>query len=97
MYINENEHFIRASFKIIKEWFDSKLTFQNLKKDSRNLINPTERDAVWIPWIWDLKIETEEKCTRGTDKEVFEVHSNDDYMFQYNSITQHQNAYLFEV
>ena len=97
MYINENENFIRASFKIIKEWFDSKLTFQNLKKDSRNLINPTERDAVWIPWIWDLKIDTEEKCNRGTDKEVFEILSNDDYMFQYNSITQHQNAYLFEV
>ena len=97
IYIDEYENFIRTSYRLLKEWFDSKLIFQNLKTDTKNLVNPQDKDEIWIPYLIELRSESEEKCKRGTDKEVFEVLSNDDNVFEHNSINQHENAFLFEV
>ena len=97
IYIDESENFIRTSYKLLKQWFDSKLIFQNLKTDAKNLVIPQDQDEIWIPYLIELRSESEEKCKRRTDEEVFEVLSNDDNIFEYNRISQHQNAFLFQV
>ena len=51
MYIDESENFIRTSYKLLKQWFDSKLIFQNLKTDAKNLVIPQDQDEIWIPYL----------------------------------------------
>ena len=97
IYIDENENFIRTSFKLRKEWFDSKLIYKNLKTNSKNLVDPKDHNAIWIPWILELKSESEDKCKRGADNEIFEVLSNTNNVYEYNSISQYENAFLFKV
>ena len=97
MYIDENENFIRISSQITKDWFDSKLIFKNLKKHPKNLVHSEEQNSIWTPWIVDLKTDTKEKCKRGTEQEVFEIISNDDDIFKFNSLTNYENAFLYEV
>ena len=97
MYIDEIENFIRISFQNTKDWFDSKLIFKNLKKHPKNLVHSEEQNSIWTPWIVDLNTDTEEKCKRGTEQEVFEIISNDDDMFEFNSLTNYENAFLYQV
>ena len=51
LYIDEDENFMRITYQFQKAWFDSSLTFQNLKRDVMNLIFEEDKDLIWLPWI----------------------------------------------
>ena len=51
LYIDEIEKFMRLSYLLKKEWFNSFITFQNLKKNKTNFLFPQEKGNVWIPYI----------------------------------------------
>ena len=97
LLIDEKENFMRISYRTVKEWYNSYLTFQNLKKNSENLLGPDEKDLMWMPWIIFINIESEVKCHRNDFPEILKVIPNENFTFENNSLTEPQNAHLFKV
>ena len=96
LLIDENENFMRIQYRTVKEWYNSYLTFQNLKENSENLLGPDEKDMMWMPWIIFRNIESVEKCKRTDDPEILKVEPNGNFSYSSNSLIEPQNAYLFK-
>ena len=96
LYIDEVENFIRITFLQKKEWYDSLLTYQNLKRDKVNLISEEDKAIIWIPFITYKNIENAAKAKRTDEPDLFKVVPNEEFYFKHNSKTDNQNAFLFE-
>ena len=57
LYELSMEKYIKATYIYQKAWYNSYLTFQNLKKDARNLMFTEDRENVWVPWTPTQNIE----------------------------------------
>ena len=95
--INEEENFIKHSYNTFYEWHNSNLLFQNLKNNTKNVLTPKEKEMIWMPWIIVYNIESAEKCQRSDLPEILEIIPNKNFDYEYNSLTEHQNAFLFQV
>ena len=96
LYIDEDAGFIAITYNLQKDWYDSKLTFQNLKKDHVNLIFQEDNNTIWFPWITDKGIRNVEQMKRADEEEIFQVVPNENFNYKHNSKTNYQNALLFE-
>ena len=97
VYINEEQQFIRTKKEVFKEWFNSYLTFQNLKQNATNLINSDDKSLMWFPKFSDVNVEDNKKCIQTKEVELLKVVPHKDFKFSYNSYTEPLNAFLFEV
>ena len=90
--------FIRITYELKKDWFDSYLTYQNLKFETKNQITQEDKNVIWTPFLTIINKESAEK-DRIADKldEIFQVVPNQNFHFTRNSKTNYQNAILFEV
>ena len=96
LYIDEEENFMRVNFNLQKEWYNSFLTFQNLKQHSDNLIFSDDRDMIWIPWITTINLENKGKCKQTEEIEKLKIARDEYQSFQYNSLSINENAFLFK-
>lgn len=97
IYIEEIEKYVKATYIFKKSWFNSYLTFQNLKKDARNFMFPEDRENIWIPWIPTQNIENKIKCIPTEDEDFISVLQNEKFEYTHNSKEFYQNAFLFKV
>ena len=97
LYIDEEESFLRITHSVQKNWYDSLLTYQNLKKDKVNLISQDDKNMIWNPWITYKNVENADKIKRTGEAEKFKVVTNEEFLFKHNSKTDNLNALLFEV
>ena len=97
LYIDENENIIRITYNLQKDWYDSSLTFQNLKKDRVNSILEDDKKMLWSSWITFKNNENIEMSKRADDEEIFIVVPNEEFHFEHNSKANYQNSLLFEV
>ena len=96
LYIDEKEKFMRLSYLLKKQWFNSFITFQNLRMNHTNFIFPHEKENLWIPYISVKNMENKDKCTEADFKGFISILPNKDFNFEYNSYENFQNAFLFE-
>ena len=97
LYIDEDENFIRITYNLQKDWYDSSLTFQNLKKDRVNSILEDDKKMLWSSWITFKNNENIDMSKRADDEEIFIVVPSEEFHFEHNSIVNYQNSLLFEV
>ena len=97
VYINEEQQFIRTKKEVFKEWFNSYLTFQNLKQNATNLINSDDKNLMWFPSFSDVNVEDNKKCIQTKEVELLKVVPHKDFKFSLNSNTEPLNAFLFKV
>ena len=97
IFINEAENFIRITYNIQKDWFDSSLSFQNLKKDKINSLSEDEKDVIWVPFILFINMESEDKERKANKVEILKVVPNKDFHYDHNKNTSYQNAHIFKV
>ena len=97
VYINEEQQFIRTKKEVFKEWFNSYLTFQNLKQNATNLINSDDRNLMWFPSFSDVNVEDKRKCIQTKEVELLKVVPHKDFRFSLNSNTEPLTAFLFKV
>lgn len=64
IYIDESKKIMRLKKENVKEWFNSYLTFQNLKENSINIIHANDRENMWKPYYASVNTENELKCVR---------------------------------
>ena len=97
LYIDEEEGFVRITHSLQKDWYDSLLTYQNLKKHQPNLISEADKNLIWTPWVTFKNIENKDKTKRTDEPEVFKVVPNKNFHYKHNTKTDNFNAFLFEV
>ena len=97
LYIDEIEKFMRLSYILRKQWFNSFITFQNLKKNNTNFLFPQEKENVWIPYISVKNMENRDKCTQTDFLGFISIQPDKEFEFEYNSYENFQNAFLFPV
>ena len=97
LYIDEAENFIRITYNLQKDWYDSLLTYQNLKKNSINLIFKEDKELIWTPWVNSDNMEGVDKERRASDVEILKVVPNDNFKFKHSLKTSYHNALLFKV
>ena len=89
---------MRTKRQNTKEWFNSYLTFQNLKENSsRNLIHKHDRDSMWLAIYDEINTEDQSKAVETDDSEMFKILPQANFNFVLNSKIEHRNARLFEV
>ena len=96
MFINENENFIKFSYTLEKKWYNSDLTYQNLRQDKENQIFSEDKTMMWLPWFENINMENREKCKQTEKSDVLKIIPNKNFSFKRNPYTDHINAFLFE-
>ena len=96
LYIDEEHNFITITVNVQKEWYDTSLTFQNLKMDKDNLVLQEDKDTIWIPLAAEMNVRNTDMLKRANDEEIFKVVPNHEFEFQHNSKTNYQNGLIFE-
>ena len=94
-YIDEIEKFMSISYTFQKEWYNSFLTFQNLKKESQNILFPEDIDNMWIPYISERTLETQKPCNQH-DVHFVSIIPNEKFEYEHNSKDHFQNSLLFQ-
>ena len=82
-----------------KEWFNSYLTFQHVKKNSsKNIVNQDDRDNMWLPLYNDVNSHSKPlKLGTSSSDDTLKIIPQPNFNFILNSKTDYNNARLFEV
>ena len=93
--IDEVKGFIRTKFTLNIHWFDSRLTYQNLKRNTQNSMYSEDKDFIWKPWIQFENIENLGKVQK-TGQQIHTNHNELKFWYKQGRITNLHNALLFE-
>ena len=89
---------MRVKMQNTKKWFNSYLTFQNLKEDfSKNLVTQTDRNNMWLPIYDSINAQDKSAIEQFEHEEIFKIVPEANYYFVPNAKTDHRNARLFKV
>ena len=94
LYINELESFFKSTINYKKMWYDSSLTFQNLKEKQTNYL--TRKDEIWTPYVMVLNMEAKEDCKPADIRTVFEVIHGQNSNFTESDASRHLNTFLYK-
>ena len=96
IFIDEENKYLRSKRQNTKEWYNSYLTFQNLKKDSINQIYPDDENNMWLAIYDEINTKSKKSCELAEDTPIFKVIPQPNFDFVLNSETEFHNARLFE-
>ena len=74
--INEDKNYIKLMYSLHKTWYNSFLTYRNLKKDKENYVFQDDKDMIWTPSIETINMEARDKCKQTEKSEIFKVIPN---------------------
>ena len=94
--INELKGSIEIKSEIKRTWFDSQLTYQNIKKDKNNLMSPTDWDLTWTPMINFENIKSHDMIKKNDRIDVVKIIPNDDFEFVLGDDTLLHHTHLFK-
>ena len=75
-------------------WYDSSLTFKNLKQDQTNYL--TSKDELWTPYVMVLNMEAKEDCKEADIRTLFEVIYNENSTYTESIESEHLNTFLYK-
>ena len=59
-----------------KKWYNSFLTYRNLKKDKDNYVFEDDKKLIWTPYMQTINMEALDKCKQTEKPEIFKVIPN---------------------
>ena len=72
-----------VKFQQSRDWFDARVTFQNLKMDSSlNVLSDDDRKKLWFPYMIYSNIRSEASYEKTSVREIWKVVRNEKYSFQ---------------
>ena len=95
IYIDEDKKIMRLKKQNTRFWYNSYLTFQNLKNHTLNVIQINDRDNIWKPNFVGRNSENIEKSIRTDEADIFIATPTQNFVL--NGKNEHQNAFLFKV
>ena len=95
--INEKDGFVQCKILIIRQWFDRKVTFQNLKNETGlNIIDPEDRRLLWKPWTLFNNIADRSKYAQTDREQEWKVIPKPNNSFVHADNSFLHNTYLFD-
>ena len=95
--INEFEGFLSLKMTFIRSWFNSHLTYLNLKKDTRkNVLSSAEVSHMWRPWTIFHNLETVEDVMKTDFPDVTMIEANKNYTYKHDDRTNRRLTRLFD-
>ena len=95
IFIDEDKKFMRLKKENVRSWYNSYLTFQNLKNNTLNVIQMNDRDNIWIPLFALRNSENHDKCKRTDEDDIFKATPTQNFVL--NGKNEHLNAFIFQV
>ena len=96
IYIDEEHKYLRSKRQNTKEWFNSYLTFQNLKNNSVNPIYSDDKNNMWLAIYDEINSKDEHSCIITDDTPIFKVIPQHNFDYVLSSKTEFHNARLFK-
>ena len=96
IYIDEDKKYLRSKRQNTKEWYNSYLTFQNLKNSSITPIHSEDKNNMWLAIYDEINSKDENSCKLTDDTPILKVLPKHNFDFVLNSKTEFHNARLFE-
>ena len=94
--IDEVNGVFSAKINLIKEWFDNRLVFQNLKLNhDMNKISKSEQDILWVPLIIFENIASKDSFQETDKFKRFTIIPNSDFRFKIDE-TSNMETSLFK-
>ena len=94
--INEFEGFFRFKTTLSRVWYNTQLTFLNLKNDStKNVLSSEEKDLMWIPWTVFDNIESIKDYLRTDANDILTIEANDNFTYRLDDKTNMKRTRLF--
>jgi hypothetical protein len=95
--IDEVGKSITIQFQMIRNWFDGRLTFQNLKDlENLNSLSPQHQAMLWFPWIELVNIESEAAETDRPRLTQFKILKDPTKLFTLSDLTYLENLRLYK-
>ena len=89
-----NEEFY-ISFNLKTQWYDSRLKFNNLKKqEDLNVLTPAQHSSIWTPNL--IFYNTKSKKKSSLKDATIRVLLNNNFTFEKADMTVSNNVYLFK-
>lgn len=96
IFIDEEKEIMRLKTQQIKEWYNSYLTFQNLKENSINIIESDDKNNMWLPRYDSINTENRWKCERTDEAETFKVVPQGNFNFALAKRSVYRNSRIFK-
>ena len=97
IYIDEEKKYMRLKQQNTKEWFNSYLTFRNIREtSSRNLVTKDDMENMWLPLYNDVN-SLNIPLKLHASSETLKIIPKANFNYILNSKTDQNNARLFEV
>ena len=84
------------TFNLTKNWYNSQLTFQNLKLGQTNYVYKHDEEFMWKPNVEFLTVADNMKCLKTDREALFVVYPNKNFDYVVNSAEEKDLVYLFE-
>ena len=93
--IDEESQVLQTKFTVNTVWFDSQVTYQNLKKHRKNSMYPEDKEFIWKPWLLFENIENIGKVQKTGQLDDVQIVPNPSFEHTQIDITNMHNALLF--
>ena len=94
--IDETRGFFKVKMTTIREWYNSQLTFQNLKRERKNFMSQEDVKSMWVPAIVFQNVQNIEDHLKTTDKkDVTMIVPNSEFTYSESDQTVLQNLRTF--
>ena len=97
--IDEVAEAFTTRVSIQREWFDSRLTYRNLKTNQAlNALDADDRAAIWYPSVvyWNTAHDENIKATGHKQHEVWSLRRNLNYSYYHGDSSDSHNVHLFD-
>lgn len=93
--VDEVRRRLDVAFTIELAWYDSRLTFNNLKpKKNLNVLTPEQIQQIWIPKL--VFVNTKKRSMTTLEEATVRVIHNESNSFELAPMTSSQNVFLFK-
>ena len=81
--IDEMMEIFNVKIKVFREWYDTRLTYMNLKtKSELNRLSPDDVESMWYPWTNFRNIHSYKSYEKTGIVDIWQIMTNDTYSYE---------------
>ena len=95
--VDENAGYFKTKHNLVRNWHNTQLTYQNLKRTaSKNILSTEDTKKMWIPWTVFQNTESSSEIFTTDKKDITTIIPNSDLKFTRDDRTNIRNTMLFK-
>ena len=95
--IDENNGYFKTKYTMYREWYDQRLQFKNLKKNSKkNILSKEDLEKIWRPWMEMENTESKVANQRTEKEDKIFIKENQPFKYEVAGKSSIYNTRLFK-